>query len=201
MLNFQSFVEAEEILLCERVLNLFSAREKEPFASEVFEILNRSYAKIGGITGNGFRSPEDMIQNIPMWKLVRKNGEIVAAALYKDKNGRKGVAFGTNGTAEGKKAAKMLVKDSMTQNREWKEVSGAAWGFALKTLGMKEMKRKVIPIEKVKLLLPDDEIIPALGKDPEIRSDDPFREHYYMRKIGGEFHTKIAVGTPRISIS
>lgn len=43
-------------------------------------------------------SPDDMVKNIPFWKLYTKNDKVIMALLYKDKNGRKIVALGIDGS-------------------------------------------------------------------------------------------------------
>lgn len=52
-------------LLIERYVNVFSDAQKKPFASDVWDILSSSYAKIGGIKGSGFESKDSMISKIP----------------------------------------------------------------------------------------------------------------------------------------
>ena len=69
-------------------------------------MLQKSYAYIGGIKGSGFENPDNMVNKIKMWKIVKKNGKILAGIMYKDKNYRKAVAVFTDGTKEGKKRLK-----------------------------------------------------------------------------------------------
>jgi hypothetical protein len=128
-----------EEFLNERFLNVFSDSEKQPFVDDVWEIIQKSYAKIGGIHGSGFKSKEDMIKSIPMWKVVRKNGVIVAVALYKDKEGRKRVAVGTNGTEEGKASIREIAENDF--KRAYFEVSGPSFGSLRKSLGVDFLKK------------------------------------------------------------
>ena len=66
----------------ESVKNLFvddvSTRRK--YAEQVWKILQDAYAPIGGIKGSGFKSIEDMVNNIPFWKLSILNDEVLAVA-------------------------------------------------------------------------------------------------------------------------
>ena len=43
--------------------------DREKYAPAVWDLIQQSYAKIGGIKGKGFSSPDDMIMSIPFWKL------------------------------------------------------------------------------------------------------------------------------------
>lgn len=60
--------------------------------------------------GSGFNSPEDMVRNVPLWKLSVKDGVVTGAALYKDKDGRKRIAIATDGSDHGKRAIGDVVK-------------------------------------------------------------------------------------------
>lgn len=57
---------------------------REKYAEQVWDVLQFSYRDIGGIKGSGFSSIQDMIDNIPFWKMVTKNGEVHAVVMYKD---------------------------------------------------------------------------------------------------------------------
>ena len=47
-------------------------------------MIQKAYADQGGMHGSGFKSPEDMVKNIPMWKLSKKDGKVTSVAMYKD---------------------------------------------------------------------------------------------------------------------
>lgn len=166
-------------LLLERYVNVFSTEEKQSFADDVWEILVTSYAKIGGIKGSGFESKSSMISKIPFWKLVRKDGKIVAVMLYKDKNGRKLVALGSNGTSEGKEAIKKMFMEELKTQRAYGEISGPALKFVMKFFES-ELKNVLIPAKTVSKIL---------GKDVEITG-----EFTYTRQIGGSKEEKIMYG-------
>ena len=180
--------------LLERFINLFNIdrKEREKYADEVWELLQKSYAKIGGIKGSGFNSKQDMIDNIPFWKLTKKNGKIIVANFYKDKNGRKRVATATDGSDEAKKAlANILVQEF---SRSYFEVSKGMLKFLINLVGMDFIKKYAkTPKEAGKILkkdisLPDDNDS-HMVKYPELK------DFLYQRKIASKLETKILLGT------
>lgn len=196
MLNFKDYVLSESYLT-ERFINLFSDQEKEQYKDEVFAGLQQAYAAIGGLKGSGFTNAEDMVKNIPMWKLSRKDGKIVAGVLYKDKGGRKIVASFTDGSVEGKKQLADILKNEFT--RSYTEVSEAALGFIKKVAGADTIAKFAIPRDKVKsmLKLNDDEFTTDVPEgDRNIKALPDLKDFFYQRKIGGHFHTKIMLGNP-----
>jgi hypothetical protein len=172
-----------EVILLETYVNLFPQdREKrEKYKDEVWEILQTSYASMGGIKGNGFGSPEDMVNNIQMWKLVKRNGRIVAVKMYKDKQGRKGVAAGTDGSAEGKTELAKIMQDDVVQNRSYSEYSENVLRFARRNLGDDIVDAALIPAQLAQQIDPSIQLIPG-------------EEHWYHREIGGELKRKIMLG-------
>ena len=166
-------------LLIERYVNVFSDSQKKPFVSDVWDILTTSYSKIGGIKGSGFESKDSMISKIPFWKLVRKDEKIIACMLYKDKNGRKLVALGSDGTPEGKEALKKMFQEELKSQRAYGEISGPALKFVLKHFE-NDLKSVLIPAERVSEIL---------GKEVEITG-----EFTYVRNIGGHKEEKIMYG-------
>ena len=171
MLNFKEFLN-------EKFINLFDENEKEQYKDEVWNLLQKSYAPLGGIKGNGFKNPDDMVKNIKMWKIQKKNGKIVAGVMYKDKNYRKTVAVFTDGSKNGKESLKQMLKDDL--KRSIIEVSHSLLKFLERNLPSFIDKYK-IPCKKVKEYLPDD----------EINCED---EYYYTRKIGNEEIRKLMLG-------
>lgn len=186
--------------ISERFLNLFYAdiSERERYAEDVFELLQDSYSYIGGIKGSGFESAEDMIERIPLWKLVRLNDKIVAAALYKDKEGRKRVAVASDGTPEAKKKLAEIVKDDMEQTRSYGEISGGSIGFSKRQVD--NFEQFVITPEEVAKIINNEEIrYPVSKDDPEVIKHPELADYFYQRNIGGEWKTKIMTGTPFVS--
>lgn len=172
--------------LNERISNLFKSDQidKELYAEDVWNILQNSYRKIGGIQGNGFKSIDDMIKNIPMWKIFRRGGDIKVVMMYKDKQGRKRVAIGTDGTLEAKQMLAKMIQDEYKTGRAFGEVSDNSLRFIQKQFTEDEFKKFVIPVDTVKQLLPKDEIVDIDG-------------YFYKREIGGEWHTKLMLGNPK----
>lgn len=196
MLEFKEYILSESYLT-EKFINLFSDKEKNEYKDEVFSSIQQAYAPIGGIKGSGFNSAEDMVKNLPMWKLSRKDGKIVAGVLYKDKGGRKVVASFTDGTVEGKKQLADILKNEFT--RSYTEVSEAALGFIRKISGVATIEKFAIPRDKVKsmLKLKDDEFSTDVPEDDRnVQSLPTLKDYFYQRKIGGHFHTKIMIGNP-----
>jgi len=173
ILNFKQFIN-------EHYLNLFTPEEKAPYADQVWDLLQATYAYAGGIKGSGFKSKEDMIQNIPFWKLTTKDGKVTTCRMYKDKEGRKGVAAGTDGTRDSVKAYREITKEDL--KRAFIELSGKALNSLQKQLG-DDFYKYDIPVKIAQQKLPDDELIPI---------DD----YFYQRDIGGEMVTKVMVGNP-----
>lgn len=178
-------------ILQERFVNLLDPEKKEQFADRVYELIQKSYAPIGGQHGDGFASPEDMIAKIPMWKLVRRNGEIVAGAMYKDTSGRKRVAVFTDGSITGKQGLAEIMRDDF--GRAYFEVSGPSLRFMVKLLGEDFVRKYAKSPEQAEQVLgkPLDRSIPS----PELDSYPLLRDFFYSRSIGGKPHNKIMLGT------
>lgn len=196
LLSFLDFGAISPRNLHERYLNLLpnDRKKKEEYADEVFDLLTKAYSYIGGIHGSGFKNPKDMIDNIPMWKLSRKDGKIVAGVMYKDKDGRKLVAAFTDGTEAGKIALSDIYKKDL--DRSYKETSSRALSFAKKLLGKETLLKFAVSRDTVKKLLKDDEIFDVEDNDEEVLRHPELKKFFYARKIGGQLHTKIMLGTP-----
>lgn len=198
MKTFEEFLN-ESDNLNETYINLIgdkSKSEKEKYKDIVFELLQQSYAKIGGIAGSGFNDPDDMIKNIPFWKLCKKSGKIVAGKMYKDSNGRKSVAAFTDGTPIGKAALADITKNEF--DRGMGEVSAAMLGFTIKHNGIDKVKHAAKTVDQAEKIL---------GKklsreiEPEYSEKYPqLKDYFYSREIGGEMHTKILLGTEGLPI-
>ncbi len=214
---FEEFFANNYTQLNEKFVNLFQedSEEKRRYMNDIWEILQQSYAPIGGIKGSGFRSPEDML-NIPMWKIIKSDGKVIGCVLYKDKNGRKSVACGTDGSEKAKK----LLRNTISANllNSWSERSGAALFSTIKAADLtgRDLKKYLIPSEEVQKLLPEDYLKKVKGNEAEVLSvidekdktlyqriekDYPHVFDYlYIRKIAGKFHIKCAVGSVGMKI-
>lgn len=185
----------KEHLITERYVNLIAGDErKQEYADQIYDMLQKAYAKIGGIHGNGFKSPEDMIKNIPFWKFEVKGGVPLACILYKDKGGRKSVAVATNGTPAGKDSLARMMRADVMQGRSYSEKSGPALGFVKKQLSPGVFNATIMTYKDAQKIL-DDPIRPAPKDDEEYKRHPELKGRLYQREIGGEWHTKAMLGT------
>jgi hypothetical protein len=183
-----------------------SKSDREKWADQVWDILQKSYAPIGGIKGSGFASKQDMIDNIPFWKIYTKNDKVVAAAFYKDKGGRKSVAIATDGSDLGKKIVGDIFKASLGVS--YGEKSGPALGTMMKTVPWDELKNFLMTPDQVKKITGEDAIpVSAFGyenlDDKDKKTYDKFpqlKPYFYVRELGGEMHLKVSMGTPNLKI-
>lgn len=197
MEDFKSFIT-------EKYVNLFQKdqEEKREYVAAVWDMVQKSYAPVGGIKGSGFTNKEDMIQNIPFWKVIKKNGTVVAALLYKDKSGRKRVATCSDGSL----AAKKLLANAMKQEakRGYFEVSKASWGFIRKLLDQSDLVGFMIdPTTAGKYLKKDIielgdlsvAVLDAAGLNPNDPANKPYKDFIYGRKLGGSIQAKLMIGS------
>ena len=165
-----------------------TAKRKRAVKKEIFELLQKAYAPIGGIKGSGFKSPDDMMENIWFWKICRKKGRIVAVILYKDSLGRKMVALGTDGTDIGKEMAKKMMFKEISMSRSYGEASGPALSMVKRIFGMqKKDPIEGSPLEKY--AIPADQVEELLNKPVE-----PVSKYEYVRGIGGTDQKKVMFG-------
>jgi len=184
-------------VLIERYINLLpqDSVQKNELKDQVYSMLQKAYANQGGIAGNGFRSPDDMVANIPFWKIARKNGRIVAVGMYKDRIGRKRIAVATDGSPEGKAAAADMSVADLTQERGYGEISGRSLSFLRKQL---DIKPYLISYDLAAAILAKlgDEVHRPAQNDPEIIRHPDLKQYFYTRIIGDQPHTKLMVGKP-----
>ena len=168
--------------------------QKEKHASEVHAMVTKAYADQGGIKGNGFSSPEDMVKHIPMWKVAKHQGTIKAVALYKDKTGRKRVAMASDGTPEGKKSVGDMVMADLKMSRSHMEVSGKSLSFMKRHVNIEDHIHSYESAEKYHAAHGDTISRPEKN-DPEVVRHPELKDHMYTRTIGGHTHTKVMLGT------
>jgi hypothetical protein len=190
----------------ERYVNAIGDRDvdkKEKYKQQVWDILQTSYAPIGGIKGDGFKSPDDMVQNIPFWKMVVKDGVVHVVVMYKDKGGRKSVAVGTNGSHYAKKELQNIFRKDI--ERAYGEKSKSALGAMLKTIPWEVLQHFMKTPKEVQKILKDDEIIPLKKYKGKLPPDAEqtlaryphLKDYAYFRKISGdELIFKVMIGTP-----
>jgi hypothetical protein len=162
--------------LIETYINVIRPEDKRKYASQVWDILQNSYATLPG----GFATAatvDELIEKSWMWKLVKKNDKIVAVQIYKDQYGRKGIAVGSDGSSVGKYELTKMVIDDIKLNRSWAEVSGAPEHI------MTKFGASPIPNTLAATLT---------GKEILSLNDDGF---HYTRLIAGKPYEKIIFGT------
>lgn len=99
--------------------------------------------------------------------------------LYKDKNGRKLVALGSNGTLEGKEALKKMFFEELKTQRAYGEISGPALKFIM----------KFFKADLNAVLIPSKNVGEILNKPVTITG-----EFTYVRKIGLDDEEKVMYG-------
>lgn len=199
MLSFKSYITEG----FKNFIGASSIEDRRKWADEVWELLQSSYAKIGGIKGNSFNSKEDMINNIPFWKIFVRNNKVICVFMYKDKDGRKGVACGSDKTPE----ARTIMADVFTSNLKvsYGEKSKAALVFAMRVIPWDIIKQYLITIDEVKrtlheddIIVPDDAFVQThLDKDDNTvwKRFPQLHPYFYVRIIGGHLSLKVAIGT------
>lgn len=182
-------------ILNERVLNLHTKEEKLRYAQEVWDMLQRSYADIGGFKSAG--SIEELVDEPGYWKVVRRGDKITAVNIYKrvpKTKTFKTIASATEtvydpekkrhkATPPGFKDYEMVKSADIKLKRSWSEVSGKAEKM-LDRGGAKPIPNKYAE------LLTDKKII-------ELNPDG----YHYTRLIHGEPHEKIIYGFVKLSPS
>lgn len=190
------------MLLAEAFVNLFDKdkEEKKKYAQEVFDMLTVAYKDFGGLIGSGFSDIDDMIENIPFWKILKKNGKIIAVEMYKDKQGRKVVAVATDGSPEGKSALLKIKKEAF--KRSYFEMSDPALGWLIRNLSMKFVHDNAVPLEQAKEIVTKngDEFSYAPEDDKEVKKYPELKPFFYQRKIGNTRKVKIMLGKPGLEI-
>jgi hypothetical protein len=183
-------------LIMEHYVNLIGDHpDKHKYKNQLFDMLSKAYEDQGGIHGSGFSSPDDMVENLPMWKLHTKNGQLKAAVLYKDRGiGRKMVAVASDGSDEGKRGASDMLKSDFVQSRAHSEVSGKALSFIKKQVHVGSLA-KSFEDAKAYHAARGDEISRPAEDDPEVLRHPELKDKFYSRKIGDQVHTKILLGT------
>lgn len=162
--------------ITETYINAIRPADKQKYAEQVWDILQASYAGLEG----GFATAatvDELIEKSWLWKMVKRDGKIVAAQIYKDQYGRKGIAGGTDGSSIGKSEFSKIVADDLKLNRSWAEVSGKP-EYIMTKLGAQ----------------PIPNTLAAMLTKKEILSLNPDGFHY-TRLISGKPREKIMFGT------
>jgi hypothetical protein len=179
--------------LIERVLNLHTPEEKMPYAEIVWDMLQRSYKKIGGFKSAA--NLEELVNEPGYWKLIKRDGRITAVNIYKKSPKTKTfkvIASATEtdynpekdsykATPKGLSDYEMIKKGDVKMKRSWAEVSGPA------EVLMRRSGATPVPNEYAEFLT---------GKKILELNDDG---HHYTRLIHGEPHEKIIYGFIKLS--
>ncbi len=203
MITFQQY-------LSENYKNLIgpeSHQQREKWVDQVWQILQRTYEPIGGIKGSGFSSKQDLINNIPFWKLYVKNDRVLAAFFYKDKGGRKAVAVATDGSEAGRRIVVDQYKSGLKVS--FGEKSGRALATVVKNVEWGVLRPFLLEPSQIKQVTGDDVVpvnrygIKKLNAEDRLTYDrfPQLRPFMYVREIGGEDHLKVMMGTPGIKIT
>lgn len=192
------------------VMNLFGPDPlKEKYKEDVYTLLQQSYKYAGGLLSSGTEN-SDVITKLPMWTVAVKNGKVIAAILYKDRNGCKAIATGTDGSMAGKRTLSSLVcRDA---SRSYSEKSRSSLNLFLKVTP-NARDYLIDPVQAA--MISGKDIIPISGLDQndwpaeesEIKSAlltlerYPFLKDYgYFRPLKGHMKFKIMLGTPNKEI-
>jgi hypothetical protein len=159
----------------EGFVNLFQD-DMHKYATEVWDILQTSYAPIGGFLSAP--DVESLIAESWLWKLVKKGGKVIAVSVYKNLHGRKLIGGGSDGTPLGKQwLFKILEEDiQMTDRNAWIEASGA--------LEHKMLKLGGVPV-------PNSLVGEILNKEILNLNPDGF---HYTRLVAGKEVEKMLIG-------
>ncbi len=152
--------------------------DKAMYVDRIWEILKESYAQVKG--GFLYKSKKELLATTSSWKLIYYKNEIVAVLIYKDKVGKKIVAFGRD-----KKYGKFSIKNlaitlESSLHYAWMEVSDQAEEFILKYCNVHH------------LLLHQSKACELLHK-PILPLEDGY---HYLREIAGIKKSKLIIGSP-----
>lgn len=164
-------------LLQERYLSLFDLESRKQFLDVVWDMMELSYRNIGG--NMSFLNKEELLNDSFMWKLVRKDGNIVACVIYKQKHPstRKTVSIGNDGSDVGKQSVLKVLLEDIKMKRSYAEVSEAVEHILVNKHGAEKIPNKYASQILNKHIL-------SLDEDG----------YHYQRYIGGEKKTKVLIG-------
>ncbi len=186
MLSFIEFNNQLQETVLSIGLNSKHEQYREQHRQEIYDMITKSYAKIGGFSGLGSESKEEsdsihseISDTSNIIKGVKRNGKLTAINFYKNQYGRKSYISATDGTPQGKQDWLKIKLEDHEQQRAWGEASGAVEHIYNK------IGNPVIPID----------IASKIINKPITPLNDGEK---YSRKIGGKEHIKTAYGHPKI---
>ena len=176
-------IKIYEDILHEKYQNFVTTQQKTNIVDQIWNMLEKAYQKVGGFKSSIDKN--DLINGTFIWKVIKKNGKIKAVVIAKKTPyGRKPNALATDGSLEGMYALIKLVRNDISQNNSFFEVSGPMEKFVIERCKLEKYK---IPSTYAELLT-----------QKKIDSYDPDGYHY-IRNIHGQPFRKMLVGNPKIT--
>jgi hypothetical protein len=166
--------------LNERFVNILDPKDQDAYLDIIWSLIELSYSSIGGYS----IPKERLIDETNLWKLVKRNGIIVAGQLFRDELGHKMVCGFSNGTPEGKSEFKSMIIDILERNKGWMEASGAVERIIWKVMTPMTNDKAVI-------------VLKMLNKKALSISDDGY---HYTRMIAGRPLIKVMFGIPETNV-
>jgi len=182
--DYRAYLKNNILLQEELPLNKWvdlSDKEKEEYASDIFNLINTAYAPIGGNVN--YKSAADVLgaEADADYEVINidDDPEPDALSAYKKQPaGNKLAAIGHDGSPEAKSKVINHYADLLKKKGYYLEVSG---------------KLKDILLSKGAPIVTDTELIKKVLKGKTIELND---DGTYQRSIGGEKHTKTLLGNP-----
>ncbi len=158
-----------------------SDKEKEEYASDIFDLINTAYAPIGGNVN--YKSAADVLgaeadANYEVINIDDDPEPDALSAYKKQPAGNKLAAIGHDGSPEAKSKVINHYAELLKKKGYYLEVSG---------------KLKDILLAKGAPVVTDPELIKKVLKGKNIELND---DGTYQRFLGGEKHTKTLLGNP-----
>lgn len=185
-----------------KILRKENRLEKLQLGAQVYNLLEVAYKDCGGINlASGFKNVDDMINNIPVWRLTFKNNKLISVMLFKVKTNKlKMVAYAPLSEID------QEIRKSDLQfmlNNSYAELSGKLLSITLKEIKStwssyvskspkQTLKKEIIPISEY--LKTEKMPLNSEGMYRKLKNDYPaLLEYCYFRKIGNEFKLKVLV--------
>jgi len=168
-----------EIILETKTVIIDKNTDKSKFGEEVWQILDKSYAKLGGF--KSFDSKSHMFADNGMWLLVFDDDEnIISSIIFKNLHGNKLIGLGTDGQPQGKSELIHVLRNLKNEKNFWAEVSGPLEKL-FDTLDIPKIENKYVK--------------QLTGKEIIHYNDDGY---HYTRFIAGQPIEKMIMGYPEI---
>jgi hypothetical protein len=178
MIKIKTFEEYSTIN--EHFINWFpqdkkSDKMKIEYKEVLKDMLDSSYALIGGFMDGNYDIDKDVIDDCFLIKMYKKNGKVCAFRCYKDKFGRKAICSGTDGTKEGKEGLYDIFSSDIKFLRAWSEVDAKLEHIFCSKYGAERV--------------PNTIAAKLLNKEITMHDDG----YHYTRLIKDDLHTKCII--------